>query len=201
MNDSDTSRGPARYLGGMSGRVPRDPVLDDWFDDPEPRAEGPAETAPAADDWLDSGGERRREERRARLAVALRRRRTLVAAGAGAVVLLLLGLALGGVFSRESSTSAPPATSAPATTSTPTTNRAAPAGPATTLKPGAKGAQVRALQQALTRLGYSPGKIDGSYGPATQKALARFQRASKLSPDGILGTKTLAALTKALESG
>jgi hypothetical protein len=183
----------------MSGRVPRDPVLDDWFDDPQPRAEGPAETAPAADDWLEGGGQKRQEERRVRLAVGvLRRRRTLVAAGAGAVVLLLLGLAVGGVFSGESSTSAPPATSAPMTTSTPTANRAAPAGPATTLKPGAKGAQVRALQQALAGLGYSPGKIDGSYGPATQKALASFQRASKLSPDGILGTKTLAALTKAL---
>src|SRR5713226_3672034 len=93
---------------------------------------------------------------------------------------------------------APPATSAPTTASTPTTSPAAPAGPATTLKPGAKGAQVRALQQALADLGYSPGKIDGSYGPATQKALTSFQRAAKLSPDGILGPKTLAALRKAL---
>jgi peptidoglycan hydrolase-like protein with peptidoglycan-binding domain len=76
--------------------------------------------------------------------------------------------------------------------------KSAPIEPTTSLKPGSKGAEVRAPQQPLAGLGYSPGKLDGNYGPATQKALESFQRASKLSPDGILGPKTLAALKKAL---
>src|SRR5207245_11204125 len=54
-----------RYLGCMSGRVPSDPTLDDWFDEPQPRAERTAERVPAADDWLDGGGETRRERRAA----------------------------------------------------------------------------------------------------------------------------------------
>jgi hypothetical protein len=183
----------------MSGREPSDPRLDDWFDEPQPRPGRPTATAPAADDWLD-GGEAR-SERRAILDIgALGTRRALIAV-AGGVILLLIGLAAGGVFSGGSSTPATPATIPLTTASTPTTNRAAPAAPTTRLKPGSKGAQVRALQQALAGLGYSPGKLDGSYGPATQKALASFQRASKLSPDGILGPKTLAALRKALRQG
>jgi hypothetical protein len=183
----------------MSGRVPSDPGLDDWFDEPQPRAERTAEGVPAADDWLHGGAETSRERRAAFDVGALGSRRGLLAV-AGAVVLVLLGLAVGGVFSGGSSTPAPHATSAPSTASTATTGPAAPAGPARPLNPGAKGSQVRALQQALAALGYSPGKIDGSYGAATQKAVAGFQRASKLSPDGILGAKTLAALTKARAS-
>ena len=46
-------------------------------------------------------------------------------------------------------------------------------------------------------MGYSPGKIDGHYGPATKRALEKFQKAKKLTADGILGPKTLAALTSA----
>jgi len=183
----------------MSGRVPSDPTLDDWFDEPQPRAERTAERVPAADDWLDGGGETRRERRAALDVGALGSRRALLAV-AGVVVLVLLGLAVGGIFSGGSRTPAPRATSAPTTASIPTTSPAAPAGPTTALDPGAKGTQVRALQQALAALGYSPGKIDGSYGAATQKAVASFQRASKLSPDGIVGAKTIAALTKALGS-
>jgi hypothetical protein len=183
----------------MSGRVPSEPGLDDWFDEPQPRAGRTAERVPATDDWLEGGGETSRERRAAFDVGALGSRRVLFAV-AGAVVLVLGGLAIGGVFSEGSSRPAPRASSAPTTASIPTTSPAAPAGPATPLNPGAKGTKVRALQQALASLGYSPGKIDGSYGPATQKAVASFQRASKLSPDGILGARTLAALTKALGS-
>jgi hypothetical protein len=166
----------------MSGRVPSDPALDDWFDEPQPRGERTAGTVSSADDWPDGDAETSRE--RAALAVgALGRRRALLAV-AGAVVLALVGLAVGGVFSGGSSTPERGATSAPTTASIATTSPAAPAGPATQLNPGAKGTQVKALQQTLAALGYSPGKIDGSYGPATQKAVASFQRASKLSPGG-----------------
>ena len=76
------------------------------------------------------------------------------------------------------------------------TTRVAP--PATTLNPGARGTQVRVLQRALVKLGYSPGTIDGAYGPTTRRALETFQTASGLTADGVLGAKTLAALTQAL---
>jgi hypothetical protein len=206
MDRRSTDR--ARYLGDMSGGASSDPALDDWFDEPQPRAESRGQTAPAADNWLDGGGETGREWRAGLAVRGFGSRRRLVAAGATAVVLLLLlGLAVAGVFSGGTSTSAPTATRAATTASTSTTestavaNPASTAGPTTTLKPGATGVQVRALQRALAHLGYSPGKIDGRFGPATEKALATFQGASKLSPDGILGAKSLAALRKALRKG
>jgi peptidoglycan hydrolase-like protein with peptidoglycan-binding domain len=69
-----------------------------------------------------------------------------------------------------------------------------------TLKPGASGAPVRLLQLALATLGYSPGKVDGQYGPSTQQALIRFQRAAHLAPDGVFGPKTRTALAQALQA-
>lgn len=81
-------------------------------------------------------------------------------------------------------------------TLTATQPTAAPAGP---LKPGDRGSEVKVLQRALASLGYSPGKVDGDYGAATQSAVTRFQKASKLTPDGILGPKTLLALRAALK--
>jgi peptidoglycan hydrolase-like protein with peptidoglycan-binding domain len=57
---------------------------------------------------------------------------------------------------------------------------------------------VKDLQRALTALGYSPGKADGNYGPATQIAVEKFQVAKKLAEDGVVGQQTLAALQQAL---
>src|SRR3954469_16187223 len=45
------------------------------------------------------------------------------------------------------------------------------AAPHKTLKPGMRGAAVKALQQRLRVLGYVPGKIDGRYGGTTQMAV------------------------------
>jgi peptidoglycan hydrolase-like protein with peptidoglycan-binding domain len=73
------------------------------------------------------------------------------------------------------------------------------AAPSIPLKPGDQGPAVKVLQRALASLGYSPGSVDGSYGPSTQRAVARFQAASNLAPDGILGPQTLAALRAALQ--
>jgi peptidoglycan hydrolase-like protein with peptidoglycan-binding domain len=70
--------------------------------------------------------------------------------------------------------------------------------PATTLKPGDTGAQVTVLQRALASLGYSGGKADGQYGPATKDAVVRFQHSVALVADGILGPATLQALKNAL---
>jgi peptidoglycan hydrolase-like protein with peptidoglycan-binding domain len=59
---------------------------------------------------------------------------------------------------------------------------------------------VKLLQRALARLGYSSGRVDGSYGPATVNALKRFQQANGLQPDGVLGPKTLQALKSKLRA-
>ena len=70
--------------------------------------------------------------------------------------------------------------------------------PATTLKPGDQGAQVKRLQRALLQLGYTVGAVDGDYGTSTEAALTSFQKAAALTADGVLGPATLQALKRAL---
>lgn len=71
--------------------------------------------------------------------------------------------------------------------------------PSTVLFPGAgysgpgSGA-VRGLQRRLRRGGYSPGPIDGRYGPLTTRAVRRFQAAHDLQVDGIAGPQTFREL-------
>jgi peptidoglycan hydrolase-like protein with peptidoglycan-binding domain len=57
---------------------------------------------------------------------------------------------------------------------------------------------VKLLQQALTALGFSPGKADGDYGPTTQFEVEKFQLSKGLTADGVVGQQTLAALQQAL---
>ncbi|MDY6784267.1 MAG: peptidoglycan-binding domain-containing protein [Cyanobacteriota bacterium] len=59
---------------------------------------------------------------------------------------------------------------------------------------GDRGEEVRALQVRLRQQGYYSGNIDGYYGEETQRAVAQFQTAIGLFPDGIAGERTLAAL-------
>lgn len=61
------------------------------------------------------------------------------------------------------------------------------------MKIGDSGQQVRDLQQQLIALGADI-KIDGDYGAATAAAVSSFQRDHGLTPDGIAGPLTLAAL-------
>ena len=68
------------------------------------------------------------------------------------------------------------------------------------LKMGSRGAAVIELQQALSRLGYSPGVIDGIFGPKTESAVRAFQSAKGLVVDGIVGPKTWAAIDSALQN-
>ena len=65
---------------------------------------------------------------------------------------------------------------------------------ASTLCRGSKGDNVRLLQQALINLGYLSGKADGKFGPMTEEAVIRFQKANSLTADGLAGTKTLSLL-------
>lgn len=65
------------------------------------------------------------------------------------------------------------------------------AGDYTTISKGAKGTRVITLQTALNTLGYSTGKVDGTFGQSTYNALVRFQRDQKLHSDGLAGKTTL----------
>ena len=59
----------------------------------------------------------------------------------------------------------------------------------------------RGLLRALSSLGYTVGTIDDVFGASTQSALIAFQTAHHLSPDGVLGPATRAALLNALRPG
>ncbi len=60
------------------------------------------------------------------------------------------------------------------------------------LRSGSKGSTVRAMQALLTGYGISVGTsgLDGSFGPATYKALKEYQGSNGLDPDGVCGPKT-----------
>jgi hypothetical protein len=207
----------------MTGRATqRDRDLDDWFAEPDqvlqqahrPSTRADTElksfeyTPPAAppddDDWLTEDA--RREQTRPSVGrVSLDGARPWIALAA-LIVLVAVGLIVSGVFN-SSKTPAPPAatgqlstpttTAETTTTKTKTPTRPRIVQPTVTLKPGTTGAQVKLLQHALATLGYRPGKVDGRYGPATQRAVIRFQQAEGLKADGIFGAKTKLALAHA----
>src|SRR5215475_3338535 len=59
---------------------------------------------------------------------------------------------------------------------------------------GSAGSEVAKLQAQLQELGFSPGPIDGRYGPATEAAVLAFQKSAGLLADGIAGPRTQGAL-------
>ncbi len=67
-----------------------------------------------------------------------------------------------------------------------------------TLRKGDSGTDVKELQEALLREGYDLGSYgaDGKFGSETLSAVRAFQHDNGLTPDGIVGPKTLAALRK-----
>nr|WP_237418657.1 peptidoglycan-binding protein [Halobacillus litoralis] len=62
------------------------------------------------------------------------------------------------------------------------------------LLPGDVGDAVRILQETLADLGYYSDSIDGSYGPATERAVRSYQSSNGLTVDGNSGPKTLSSL-------
>lgn len=58
---------------------------------------------------------------------------------------------------------------------------------------------VGGLQEALVKLGYAPGKLDGIAAPNTKDAIKVFQGAASLPVDAIAGPKTKSALLAMLE--
>lgn len=61
------------------------------------------------------------------------------------------------------------------------------------LKRGAKGGDVRRLQERLNAAGVAVA-VDGDFGPATAAAVVAFQKARGLGADGVVGPQTWAAL-------
>ena len=70
-----------------------------------------------------------------------------------------------------------------------------------TIRKGNKGSRVKILQQILIELGFLSGRADGVFGTGTLAAVKSFQRAAKLTSDGIAGKKTLRALESASING
>lgn len=62
------------------------------------------------------------------------------------------------------------------------------------LRRGDSGPRVERLQKALAKAGFSPGAIDGEYGPGTEAAVLAFQRSEGLLADGVAGPRTQAVL-------
>lgn len=57
-----------------------------------------------------------------------------------------------------------------------------------------QGTDVMLLQSTLKKIGYYTGDVDGLYGFDTFSAVKKFQTDNSLTPDGIVGPKTYAAL-------
>ena len=194
-----------------SGRLPTRPFPpeDDWF------VETGGGRSPAADDETEVRETRQsaQGESEPRAAVGDRdgepSRRLIGGAVVGAMILLLAGVLAGALVSRsvfggvETTTSLVTTTATfttTLTTSTPSTTTSST--PATlpegvVLRRGAKGAEVRQVQEALVALGYST-TIDGKFGPATAQAVKSFQASSGLTDDGVVGPATLSALSAAV---
>lgn len=71
------------------------------------------------------------------------------------------------------------------------------------LRKGSKGDDVRRLQSLLIGAGYALPRFgtDGSFGSETESAVILFQQENGLTPDGICGPATMAALTALTEDG
>ena len=57
---------------------------------------------------------------------------------------------------------------------------------------------TRDIQSSLKNAGFDSGPIDGKMGPKTRQAIKDFQKSKGLVPDGVVGPKTWASLSKYL---
>ena len=63
------------------------------------------------------------------------------------------------------------------------------------LKQGANGPAVAALQRALVALGHDLA-VDGVFGPNTERSVRDFQRGATIAADGVVGPQTKAAIAR-----
>ncbi len=189
---------------------------DDWF------VETGGGRSPAADDETELRETRQsaQGEGEPRAAIRVREgersRRLIVGAIVGAMILIVAGALAGALVSRSLNGGVETTTSLVTTTATLTTTLTTSTTPSTTpttttsstpttatlpegvvLRRGAKGVEVRQVQEALVALGYST-TIDGKFGPATAQAVKSFQASSGLTDDGVVGPATLSALSAAV---
>jgi Putative peptidoglycan binding domain len=191
-------------------REGRDPGYDDWFDEPEPPSETQSGVArgvyedaeevwvlPEDEDAAAAPGHHREVVIAGRTLTLTQ----LIIIAASFLAIFFAILAAAGVFNGKKAAAPPVTVPKPVTTTAQTTTSSftTPTTPAPEqqLKPGDTGAQVKTLQHALTSLGY-PVTADGDYGPTTQTAVEKFQKAQGLNQDGVVGPQTLAALQQAL---
>ncbi len=62
--------------------------------------------------------------------------------------------------------------------------------------PMTRGDDVTDLQPRLGSLGFDAGYVDGIFGPETERAVRNFQANQGVTPDGVTGPDTVAALTR-----
>ena len=72
--------------------------------------------------------------------------------------------------------------------------RTAPDAYADSWQRGSSGETVKKIQQRLSDWGYYSGAVDGIYGSGTEAAVKKFQKSNGLTPDGVAGPATLAAI-------
>ncbi|HSH59249.1 MAG TPA: L,D-transpeptidase family protein [Acidimicrobiales bacterium] len=132
---------------------------------------------------------------------------------AAAAVLAVLSACSGDKQSQMAEPATSSSTVAPDTTTTtepPTTTTTAPPTTTTTLPglgPGAKGPEVRALEQRLSDLRYDPGKVDGVFDATTGHAVLAFQkvngmaRTSRATPDVVANVSRSRPPSPLLASG
>jgi hypothetical protein len=206
-----------------SGRLPTRPLApeDDWF------VETGGGRSAAADEKteLDEPRQPTPGEGGPRPAVRVRKgepsRKLIAGSIVGAAILLVAGALAGAFVSRSLTGGVETTTALVTTTATLTTTVTTPTNPSTTptttpttttpstpttppalpegvvLRRGARGAEVRQVQEALVALGYST-TIDGKFGPATAQVVKSFQASSGLTDDGVVGPATLSALSAAI---
>lgn len=73
--------------------------------------------------------------------------------------------------------------------------------PAGTYRYGDEGDEVKNLQKTLKETKFYSGPLNGRFGPLTEEAVIRFQKANGLEADGIVGRATLELLNKPAKSG
>jgi Putative peptidoglycan binding domain len=193
------------------GRQEGGPGYDDWFDEPEALTESQSGAncgvyEDVEEVWVLPEDEATRDRaHHGEIVIGnwtlTTTQAAIIAVSVIAVVLAIL--AATGAFSGNKATLPPittPTVPATVTVTNPATTAATPPAqaPQQTLNPGDTGEQVKLLQQALTALGFSPGKADGDFGPTTQAEVEKFQLSKGLTADGVVGQQTLAALQQAL---
>ena len=65
---------------------------------------------------------------------------------------------------------------------------------------GERSSSVKATEKRLKFLGFNPGKVDGEFSRATEKAVAKFQRKHKLDVSGKVGSTTGRTLLKKVKA-